>query len=256
MIPLLGLSFSALGKLLELAGLPRLSADQRGEAVSLTRELRGLGFTNRNVEVLVGGRWKEATIKKYTRGVKVVSTEERDLVLKTFSSFVAAGKTLQDVEEYLAISGLLESHLMKLETVIEFISGLLTQRIELAKLVDLYYEVEGQDYTVAEIISDMDTLRSLKEEGISREEIREFDRITGVYGGLEGIIKAMSAYNGLRDLQAAQKIAEKMLSDSQSDIKEIESEIQVTHARALAIQTYYNVAQSLVSNYSFLPQGV
>jgi len=35
------------------------------------KELRRHGFTNRDVEVLVGGRWKAATIKRDTRGVGV-----------------------------------------------------------------------------------------------------------------------------------------------------------------------------------------
>ena len=149
------------------------------------RELRGFGFTNRDVEVLVGGRWKEATIKRYTRGVKVGSTEERDLVLETYSSFVAAGRTLEDVEGYLAVDNLLESQRVSLETIVQFISGLTSQRVNLSEFTDLYMEISDQEYTVTEISKDMDALRSLEQDGISRETMRELNRNTIKFGGLE-----------------------------------------------------------------------
>ena len=116
MIPLVVLLSSTLGSLLELARIPVLSRRQRDDAVSLMKELRREGFTNRDLAVLVGNRWKEPTIKKFTRGVKVRSTAERDVVLETFSRFTSAGKTLQDVEDYLAVNNQLDSQQLSFET--------------------------------------------------------------------------------------------------------------------------------------------
>lgn len=158
------------------------------------KELRGHGFTNRDVEVLVGGKWKEATIKRYTRGIKVGSTEERDLVLETYSKFTAAGKELQDVEDFLVVNNLLDSQQLTIETIVHFISGLTSQRVNLSKFTDLYMEIEDQKYTVAEISKDMDALRSLEQDGISRETMRELNRNTIKFGGLENFLKVISAY--------------------------------------------------------------
>jgi hypothetical protein len=249
--PFVGLLHSTLSKLLELASLPRRSASQRDEAVSFMKELREHGFTNRDVEVLVGGRWKEATIKRYTRGVKVGSTEERDLVLETYSSFVAAGRTLEDVEGYLAVDNLLESQRVSLETIVQFISGLTSQRVNLSEFTDLYMEISDQEYTVTEISKDMDALRSLEQDGISRETMRELNRNTIKFGGLENFLKVISAYEGLQVLLEARLIASDTLYNHQLEIKKIEGEINEAQARALSIISYMNVAQSLVSDHSF-----
>ena len=249
--PFVGLLHSTLSKLLELASLPRRSASQRDEAVSFMKELRGHGFTNRDVEVLVGGRWKEATIKRYTRGVKVGSTEERDLVLETYSSFVAAGKTLQDVEGYLVVNNLLESQQVSLETIVHFIAGMTSQRVNLSKFTDLYLEIEDQEYTVTEIVKDMDALRNLEQNGISRETMRGLNEETIKFGGLESFLKVISAYKDLQGLLKAKNEAVQLFNEQRLELEKIESEIQVTHAKSLRIQTYYNVAESLVYEHSF-----
>ena len=62
---------SALSRLIELGELgPRLSGVQRDEAISLIRELKSKGFSNREISQLTGNRWSESTIRKSTKGVK------------------------------------------------------------------------------------------------------------------------------------------------------------------------------------------
>jgi hypothetical protein len=249
--PFVGLLHSTFSKLLELASLPRRSDSQREEAVSFMKELRGHGFTNRDVEVLVGGRWKEATIKRYTRGVKVGSTEERDLVLETYSRFVDAGKTLQDVEDYLTVNNLLDSKQVSLETIVHFFTGLTSQKVNVLKFTDLYMEIEDQEYSVTEIVKDMDALRSLEQNDISRETMRGLNEETIKFGGLESFLKVISAYKDLQGLLKAKSEAVQLFNEQRLDLEKIESEIQVTHAKSLTIQTYYNVAESLVYDHSF-----
>ena len=173
MIPLVVLLSSTLGSLLELARIPVLSRRQRDDAVSLMKELRREGFTNRDLAVLVGNRWKEPTIKKFTRGVKVRSTAERDVVLETFSRFTSAGKTLKDVEDYLAVSNHLDSQQLSFETITTFIIEMTSQKFNLITLTNLYWEIEEQEYTVADISGGLEVLRSLKLEGISIDTMKE-----------------------------------------------------------------------------------
>ena len=137
MIPLVELLSSTLSSLLELARIPGLSKRQRDDAVSLMKELRREGFTNRDLAVLVSNRWKEPTIKGYTRGEKVKSTEERDVVLDTFSRFTSAGKTLQDVEDYLAVRNQLDSQQLSLETIAKFFINMTSQKFNLTQLTNL-----------------------------------------------------------------------------------------------------------------------
>ena len=251
MIPLVVLLSSTLGSLLELARIPVLSRRQRDDAVSLMKELRREGFTNRDLAVLVGNRWKEPTIKKFTRGVKVRSTAERDVVLETFSRFTSAGKTLEDVEDYLSVKNHLDSQDLSFEIITTFFIKMTSQEFNLTKLTNLYWEIEKQEYTVADISGGLDVLRSLKLEGILIDTIKELKEATNRFGGLDDFLKAIMTYEGLHDLNAAKALATDLLYQQQLELKKIESEINETQAQALTIISYMNVAESLVSQHSF-----
>jgi Arc/MetJ-type ribon-helix-helix transcriptional regulator len=242
---------STLSSLLELARIPGLSKRQRDDAVSLMKELRREGFTNRDLAVLVSNRWKEPTIKGYTRGEKVKSTEERDVVLDTFSRFTSAGKTLQDVEDYLAVKNQLDSQQLSIDTIAYFFINMTSQKFNLTQLTNLYWEIEDLEYTVADISEGLNALRRLELENISIETMKELKEATNRFGGLDDYIKAINTYENIQDLSNAKSLAVDLLYEQHLELKKIESEINETQAQALAIITYMNVAKSLVSQHSF-----
>jgi DNA-binding transcriptional MerR regulator len=144
----IGLLSSTLSKLNELGEQGRrLSGSKRDEAISLIQELKSKGFKNRDIAVMTGRRWSEATVKKYTTGVKIVSTEERDKVLETFSTFVKEGKTIQEVEDYLER----DKYLNSIGLTFEDIGTLISKNREaggLHLLVDLYSQIAESKYSV------------------------------------------------------------------------------------------------------------
>lgn len=242
---------ATIAKLQELSKIHPLSSSQRARAITLMKKVRSHGFSNRDVEVFVDGRWKVATIKKYTRGVKVRTTEERDRVLETFSRFVASGKTLEDVENYVVSDERLRAYGVSLEVVAEFISRLGRQQINISKLFDLYIKTEESEYTIADLSDGLDTIRSLEDQGISKEILEDLNRETKKYGSLEGLLNAITMYGSIEQIKIADDIAKNMLNDQRLEIKKNENDIKKMEAKALAYKSYMDVAQALVSEHSF-----
>ena len=73
---------SSLDALLKIPERPRLNSEEVDKVKGYMRDLRSLGFTNKEVSQLCQGRWSEATVKKYTRGVEVSSVAEKEHVIE------------------------------------------------------------------------------------------------------------------------------------------------------------------------------
>jgi hypothetical protein len=215
------------------------------------RELRSNGFTNREIMILISGRWKEATIKGFTRGVEVTKTAERDRVLQTYSRFTAAGKTIQDLDDYLGVNDYLESIGISLKVIAKFIMDMTAQKINLAQFTRFYNETEDSDFSVEEISEGLRVLNLLGQQEISLETLSELNQATSMYGGLQGVTKAILEYHSLQDIEKAKTLAEDILKSQQNEIHKIESEIETLHARSLRIISYMNVTEELVDNHSF-----
>jgi hypothetical protein len=85
---------SWLGELLELS-----KSDDRGDRVqTVCKALRGLGFSNNELSAFSGGIFPTASINRWTRGVKVTSSEEKDRLMTELRSFVSDGFKVEDIE--------------------------------------------------------------------------------------------------------------------------------------------------------------
>jgi hypothetical protein len=242
---------STLSELLEIAKIPNISKTKRDEAIVLMKELRRKGFTNREIEILAVGRWKESTIKKYTRGMKVTSTTERDKVLETFRDFIAAGKTSQDVEGYLKTDKMLKTYDLKLEIVVKYIDGILAQKIDQNNFFEIYTKTLRSDYSIEELSQGIDQLSELEREGLSLEVIKQLNRDNLRYGGLKNLLVTIKQFKTLEDINEAKKIAEQDLVNKENERKKLDIEIIQIKSQVLAMISYYNIAKVLVTEHSF-----
>ena len=59
----------------------------------LMRSLKQSGYTNKEISTLTGGKWGEATIKLYTRGINIKDSTPRDNATKVIAEMVSKGLT-------------------------------------------------------------------------------------------------------------------------------------------------------------------
>jgi hypothetical protein len=97
--------------------------------------LREHGFTNRDINVLVDGRWKEPTIKRYTRGAKAVSMVERDKLLRTLSDFSSTGSTIENLEHFLSYEQQISNLRIDHATVLNLIDAIIREGFQMRDLI-------------------------------------------------------------------------------------------------------------------------
>ena len=74
-------------ELLGLAKVEHPSPEVLDKAKELMRELRKMGYTNEQVSMLTGHRWKESTVKLYTRGTTVKDPSPKQKVMDLLADF-------------------------------------------------------------------------------------------------------------------------------------------------------------------------
>jgi hypothetical protein len=63
----------------------------------LMGSLKQSGYTNKEISILTGGKWGEATIKLYTRGMNIKDSTPRDNATKVIAEMVSKGLTFEQV---------------------------------------------------------------------------------------------------------------------------------------------------------------
>jgi hypothetical protein len=85
---------SWLGELLELSRV-----GDRGERLrEVCRSLRGLGFSNSELSGFSGGVYPMSSINRWTAGVKVTSSAEKDELMSELRGFVEGGHNVSDIK--------------------------------------------------------------------------------------------------------------------------------------------------------------
>jgi hypothetical protein len=177
--------FTALRMLLRLPDKSRLDSGELEKAKGWMRELRGLGFTNREVSQLTRGRWSESTVKKYTRGTSLKSSDVKDRALSMVTELAEADKTVKDVEGYHQFNQIVEGSGVNLQIFAEFYSNIMKQKINLQKLLWLQDELEDSGRSLEELCSALDKEKELTSKDLTVENMTMMMETTLKYGGFE-----------------------------------------------------------------------
>lgn len=245
--------YSTLSQLLEITRIPKLSSKQRQIAATLMKKLKSLAFSNHEIEILVGGKWKENTIKRYTRGVKTVSITERDAIIQTLSTFTSLGLTPQNVSDYLEIDRLLSSAGLTFDIVARFFATLREQGIDLTEMMDLQKKAKGSKYTIEQISNGYDNMEKLEALGLNTETLQKMLNEAEKYGGMEAFLTGISIFNSILELDEAQKKCKEDLKKLENETIKQNALAERQLAEAMTYKTYMDVAKMLLSEYHFDP---
>jgi hypothetical protein len=95
--------FQALSKRVPLADRDLTRAKQ------LMVTMRRAGYTNEEISDLVGGAWKESTVKLYTRGTVVADKSFKTDSTKLLTQFIEEDLTIEELRSFLAVKTVLDS---------------------------------------------------------------------------------------------------------------------------------------------------
>ena len=217
------------------------------------RVLREFGFSNRDIEVLVGGRWKEPTIKRYTRGVKVMNTSERDHLLQVLSTLISKNLSIQNVEDTLNTEKLLSAQGLKLELLLNFYSLIMKQKIDVAKMMDLNEKLMTSGKSIDNLLNSKVYLSKLELLGITEEIIRKIINETEKFGDLSTFLKGISIYKDLIEMNLEYRKIHENIRQLKIDSKEIEALNDRQQSEIILYQSYINIAKSLITEHNLDP---
>lgn len=217
------------------------------------KELRKLGFSNHDIRILIDGRWSQPTIKRFTRGIKVMNTTERDEILYTFATATIQGITPQNVSEYLTIKENLESHNINLEMIIDFHDKLREFNISFNELLEFQQKLHKTNYSVEELSENIENFSKLIELGLSGKEIEFILILSQRFGDVKSLIEGMMIYATIDELKDIQKQNEENNKQMEQVFDELNSQINNLRAVSTTYTTYIDVAKTLITQYKFDP---
>ena len=232
-------------KLRALARLPKLSKLQREETKALMRQLREHGFTNTDIRVIVDGKWKEPTLKKDTRGVKIVSTDERDKLLELLSDFASEGGSMSDLEEYQVYKQTLNNMgVVAPQIILNFVENIFREGYQIGDLMNMKDLLVKSEMTFDDFLKHIVIMEDLNRQGIFDQELIVLNNMARAYGGINGIYTAFEKYGNIEAIKNAEILKRNNLSILQSEYSKLD-------AKAKALKPFLDFAETLIMQYSF-----
>ena len=228
----------------------KLTREERVQAQSLMRELRGRGFTIRELHVLVGGKIPEPTIKKWIRNMPVTDTSEHDNVIALLGDFAQRGNELSDLEYYKDAKEKLAGKI-SFEACAKLVDDLVAIGADIMELINLSKELAGRGLLVPAIEKNIKLNKDLADGGLTPQIQENLLGVAEKYGDAETIFKALDEYGEINRLQTQRSVEEEKVSVAVE--KEVESRRrkEALDNQALIQKTYLDIVKLLVADYSY-----
>ena len=239
--------FSSLNELLKLPDKPRLDSVELDKAKASMKDLRSRGFTNKEVSLLTRGRWSENTVKKYTRGVKVQSTVEKDKVMEMITDLAIAGKSIQDMEEYQQFNRFLETQDITIESLTKYYYDSISKKIDLPVFIKLYDELVSSERSLEQINSDLNREEKLVSQDLSIENMSLIHQTATMYGGFEKTLSALNQYNDIIQINHLYMQAQANFNQKMQRNQELVNQNAQLETQNKAFGAYATTAQGLLA---------
>jgi flagellar biosynthesis chaperone FliJ len=223
----MSLMMSWLGEFLELSRV-----GDRGERLQeVCRVLRGLGFSNSELSSFSSGVYPTSSINRWTSGVKVTSSAEKDELMSELRGFVEGGHKVSDIEACKKADSLLRGKGLDFERSIKLAADLESVESTPTDLQCLAVQLRDNDMTVADVKRGVDTQRALGDAGLSADVQQLLLRTANKYKTSErilGVIDAAISVDevSLRRIQEEEKVKEllEIQMKFEAEIKSLEAD--------------------------------
>jgi DNA-binding transcriptional MerR regulator len=231
--------------------LPRRSHAQSREAKQLFRVLREAGFTNRELEALVDKKWKMRTIKTYTGGVGVKDTSEKDRLMVDLRRFTIDGYKPENLKDYIEDKTIVEYYGFTFKDVVSEAGKLRSLGMNLENVDALNTWLDTHKLSYQKIITVMNEINRLKEQGLTPEVFQTMISSMEIYGSLENVLTALTEYSGLADIHNKKQELTEEINKLEKEIIRNEKTRDIISTMSASMMQYNIIAKNMVEKYSF-----
>lgn len=238
---------SWLGEFLELA-----KVGDRGERLQeVCKSLRGLGFSNSELSSLSGGVYPTSSVNRWTKGVEVTSSVEKDELMSELQGLVEGQHSVEDIKTFKKADTLLRGKPLNFERLVGLAEEFDSVKSTPTDLHCLAVQLGDSGMMVADVKRGLETLKSLEADGLSLPVQRELLRAANKYKTAQGILEAINAAADLGEALQLRVNEEAKVKELQERQAKAESEITSLKAEMVHLIADIALAKALREKYHF-----
>jgi len=229
----------------ELGKRRPLSQKDLARAEELMKILKENGFINKGISDIMGGLWKEPTIKLRTRGVTVRDPSLRKNVEEVLGQLVDMGLTLEDVKAFILVKEDIDSKGIKLEEVADLLGEANRLEIDSKDILDTYMSQKRSDLSIKELREILSYKTDADKFGITLKIMDEFIQVSKIYGEPSSVFEALRGHKGLNDIKTD-------LGRMSSEKEKIEDQISRLGSEVIALEKRKDSAEKALKTYEMI----
>jgi DNA repair exonuclease SbcCD ATPase subunit len=200
-------------ELIALAEKVRLSEPDHERVKSLMAELRRKGMSNEEISEITEGRWKESTIRGYTKGIKTENPEGWNKATQLLNEVISRGIPLEDLEIARKVIEKLESKGIRLDDMTDLLSNLKGEGIGIEEFLTCYREQKDANLTTQDIREMMEYRFDLEDMGFTTDKLSLIVSEAKKVGSPDAVLEEIVAYKELKEIESKTDKAKKELEE-------------------------------------------
>lgn len=209
-----------------LAGKQLLNKSEHAEAKALMCQLKTAGMSNEEISKLSKGTWSESTVKGYVKGIKSGDPVPWHDSITIFEELVSSGMTINDVAQTTNSVKKMAAYQMSLDDLVCSIDTIENAGIALTDFVSYVSELKKSEVppsAVEELISTKNELASC---GFTLTTLKEIAKTVKTYGDPEQVIKAVSTFGSIGEIENKTSLAQQQHDGMKSSIDEAAAKLE------------------------------
>lgn len=226
-------------ELQELAKARPLKGEAKKKGRQLMSQLRRLGCTNHEIEVLTKKAWTQQQIKQeYTRGASTEDPSVKERAMEVLAEAVSRRLTVDDVEDALALSSDLEDRNVTYDQIGSLLQEITRSNVPAAELVRLHADTKRAGMSISNLAEVRTYKAKLDAQGVTLDRLTLINDAVKIYRDPDQVLKAIAAYGKvgaidaqIRELSNKKKEGENEQSELNGAIAKLKAEQQRVRGR-------------------------
>jgi hypothetical protein len=217
---------NAVREFVELTKGPRPRGVELVHVKQIMVELRKLGFSSGEISDLSGGMYDGVTVRDYTGGWDGVTDQmEKYNAMKTLRGLFASGRTLTDVDDFVAIDSALRGRHSSFQKVAEESLKAMARGDDFENLSKLNAELDQSRITVSVLRKQVELDKKYKDMGFPDYYQEEVLKGIKKYGGFEKLLIWMELN---REVEALERLKSSLIEIARAQALKTGEAVQVS----------------------------
>lgn len=189
-------------------------------------DLKKSGMSNEDIAAISGQRWSASSVKGYTKGAKSSSESPWQGHAAILKEMIEKSITVGDVQQILGYIDAAEEKGASIDDLLDVCFVCTQGEVELDDLIQNADEIKKTGVAMNEIAGALNQIHELKKNGIGMLDLPTLVQTAANYGGMQAVIKGISAHASLQDINKKVNTAVQKLEATKKEQQQLEKEIQ------------------------------